>query len=131
MIVNLPFPSAALFPNRKDGKSHKTTYIPKASDRDAGFYAAKQALHDAGLRVFKPKGKNIPVYMVFCPREGNEPDLDNCLAACKPMIDGVARALVVNDKRFRPILIDFGPPNKQGSTIMSLDVTIRVASDIP
>ncbi len=35
-------------------------------------------------------------------------DLDNALASCKPMIDGLAIGLGINDKNFRPITIDRG-----------------------
>lgn len=57
---------------------------------------------------------NIPLWMTFCPPTAAKRDLDNCLAACKAYLDGVAEAWGVDDSRFRPITIDFGAKVKGG-----------------
>lgn len=40
--------------------------------------------------------------------------MDNALASIKAGIDGISEAWGVNDKMFRPILIDMGPVEKNG-----------------
>lgn len=44
----------------------------------------------------------IPLTVVFNPPNRRPRDLDNCIAAIKSGMDGLADALSVNDRRFRP-----------------------------
>jgi crossover junction endodeoxyribonuclease RusA len=46
--------------------------------------------------------------IVFYPPDRRARDLDNCLAAIKSGLDGVADAWAINDRLFRPLTIDFG-----------------------
>lgn len=57
-----------------------------------------------------PEG-NIKLSIMFCAPNA-KPDLDGCLSAIKSGLDGVADGLGVNDKRFRPITMDFAAPDK-------------------
>jgi crossover junction endodeoxyribonuclease RusA len=45
--------------------------------------------------------------ILFYPPNRQARDLDNCLAAIKSGLDGVADAWMVNDRLFRPLTIDF------------------------
>lgn len=45
----------------------------------------------------------ITVEMEFCPPDRRPRDLDNMIASSKALLDGLALALGVNDKRFRLI----------------------------
>lgn len=45
--------------------------------------------------------------ILFYPPNRQARDLDNCLAAIKSGLDGVADAWDINDKLFRPLTIDF------------------------
>lgn len=66
--------------------------------------------------ITKPRdvSKLTGIEIIFNPPRMNR-DLDNCLASCKAMLDGIAQAWECNDKIFRPITIDFGERDKQGS----------------
>jgi len=48
-------------------------------------------------------------------------DIDNCLAASKSLLDGMADALQVNDKFFRPIEIDWVEGKKPGALIVEIE----------
>ena len=44
--------------------------------------------------------------ITFFTPDNRKRDLDNLLAAMKPALDGMARAIGVDDALFRPLLID-------------------------
>ncbi len=117
MIVKLPFPDAALFPNRKNGKHWSASQPAKVAAREYGYFAAKQAM--AGFSVADGK---IPLSIVFAPPDARKRDLDNMLAAMKPALDGIAAALGVDDSRFRPVTIDVGDVGKPGAVILAVGV---------
>lgn len=54
--------------------------------------------------------------MFYPPHSGY--DLDNCLAALKSGLDGMADGLKVNDRMFRPITIDFGDVVPGGEVVI-------------
>lgn len=56
---------------------------------------------------------HLPVNLIFHPPDKHSRDLDNCLAAFKSGLDGIADALGINDKRFQ-ILMRFGEPVRGG-----------------
>lgn len=66
-----------------------------------------------------PNG-NIHLLITFCPPSKRAMDLDNCLAAIKSGIDGLADAWGINDKRFYPITIDWGEVIKDGCVKISI-----------
>lgn len=120
MIVRLPFPDASLMPNRKNGKHWSAAYAPKAAQHDAAYYTTKQAMQD-----WKAPEGNIALSLLYLTPDKRHRDLDNLLAGSKALIDGMARALGVDDKRFRPILIDAAPGPKGGALIAAVGVEIR------
>ena len=119
MIVSLPFPDASLFPNRKNGK-HWT--VTKEIKRLARECAVKATEHAYG--TFSQHDGTIPISIVFVGPDGRHRDLDNCLAAAKPQIDGIADALGVNDRLFRPILVDYIKGDAPGAMIVAIGVQI-------
>ena len=108
MKIILPWFPAELTPNNKNGRRWtSTSKIKKKYREDCRLCALGNKIeHD----------NNIPLSIVFHP-PNRRMDLDNCLASIKAGIDGVADALGVNDKRFRPITIDFAEPNKNNPHI--------------
>jgi crossover junction endodeoxyribonuclease RusA len=91
-------------PNRKNGTHWAKTKGSKDNARDEAFYLTKalfktQALHTNGL---------IPLAITFVQSDKRHRDLDNLLAASKPAIDGIAKALNVDDSIFEPITIKRG-----------------------
>ena len=120
MIVRLPFPPAELSPNRKNGKYWGSTITAKKSQREAAFYATKQA----AVAFSAPTGY-IPLSLLFLTPDKRHRDLDNLLASAKSAIDGMAQAIGIDDSRFKPILIDFAHgPDKVGALIAAVGVQI-------
>lgn len=54
----------------------------------------------------------IAVNLLFNAPDKRHRDLDGCLSACKAALDGIAQAIGVDDKYFRPITIDWGNGTK-------------------
>ncbi len=91
MIV-LPYPAKALWPNGRAHWAEKAREVKK--HRQWAMIAAKAA----SLRV---GDSPIPVHVVCHPKKTSvDPDKDNIVAACKSYIDGIAKALGVDDKHF-------------------------------
>ena len=125
MILRLPFPPASLFPNRKNGKHWTTTKQIKQAMRESARNATETA-----CGAFSDDGKAIPLSIVFVAPDARHRDLDNCLAAAKPQIDGIADALGVYDKPFRPILIDYIKGDKPGAMLVAVGVQIITSLSI-
>ena len=115
MIIELPYPNAELMPNRRLGKHWSATKSAKDSALNTAFYLTKQAcmgikFHDAP----------IALTLTFVQSDKRNRDLDNLLAASKQNLDGVARALGIDDKLFEPITIKRGYNKLQSATILEL-----------
>lgn len=121
MIVRLPFPDSKLFPNRKNGKSWLSTARIKTEQREAAYLCTLAALKTTGGTNFEG---NIPLSIVYMPPDKRHRDLDNLLAASKALIDGMAQALGVDDKRFKPILVDSVYCGGEGCAIAAVGITI-------
>ena len=88
MKVFLDWPYGSLWPN------NRPHWASKAKATQAYRFAAKVQLRNAALG---------PIRITFCPKSrGPMPDMDNCIASFKAGQDGIADALGVNDRRFRP-----------------------------
>lgn len=94
MLV-LPWPPKELSPNARVHRLAKARVA--RTYREACWALTKQS-------KLKPGGMHLKI--TFVPPTKQPRDLDNCLAAIKSGLDGVADALGVNDKAFRPITID-------------------------
>ena len=122
MIIRLPFPDRALSPNRKAGRSWRTTAEAKAQARDAGFVAAKQALSQGPLQSSADGW--IPLSLVFVTPTKHRRDLDNMLGSAKHVLDGMAAGLGIDDSMFKPVLVDWVAGDKPGAIIAAVGVTI-------
>ena len=101
MIITLPWPDMSLMPNRKNGRHWGGTQAAKVQARQDGYYAAMSAKRgDIAL------GDTIPLRITFAAPDKRHRDLDNLLACQKHALDGIAQALGVDDKQFRPITIN-------------------------
>jgi crossover junction endodeoxyribonuclease RusA len=120
MIIRLPFPAPELFPNRKNGKHWGATSGIKTQQHDAGYWATKQA----ATNYLAPDGF-IPLSLMFVTPDKRHRDCDNMLAASKALLDGVALAIGIDDKRFKPVLVDWVHGNdKVGALIAAVGVKI-------
>ena len=125
LVVRLPFPDASLFPNRKNGKSWKSTNTAKLTQKECGFYATKQA----ATGFVTPSGY-IPLSLLYLTPDGRHRDCDNLLAASKALIDGLAQAIGVDDKKFRPVLVDWiRGTDKAGALIAGVGVQMSLAME--
>jgi crossover junction endodeoxyribonuclease RusA len=117
MIIKLPFPDASLFPNRMRGSFHNSTDA-KQKQRDAAFYITKAA------GAYKPESGHIPLSLLFVMPDKRNRDCDNMLAASKWLLDGMAKALGIDDKRFKPLLVDWVHGSAPGALIAAVGVSI-------
>lgn len=111
LTLVLPWPDMRLMPNRKNGRHWGGVQAAKERARRDGRVVAVAEL---GLRRFIG-GERIPVKVTFMSPDRRARDLDNLLACIKPQIDGIAKALGIDDRRFRPLMVDDGvDPAKRG-----------------
>ena len=67
------------------------------------------------------KEKHYSLAFTFCPPDARRRDLDNYLAHEKCRVDGIAKALGIDDSQFRPITIDWGEKVKGGKVIVEIN----------
>ena len=100
MRIELDFPPAELFPNRAKGTHWAKLYQLRSDYRDNSTFLAKHQ-----IKNWKHDGGDIRLKLTFIMSDKRMRDADNCLAAVKGALDGLADALMVNDKFFQPIEI--------------------------
>lgn len=93
--VELPWPSRALSPNNGHGHYMVKHRAKKAYRNTAYALSLQQRL------MLVPEDAELRVAMEFRPPVVRNRDQDNLIAAMKSGLDGIARALRVNDNRFR------------------------------
>ena len=124
LIVRLPFPDKKLMPNKKNGKHWTSTAANKDAQKRDAYIFTGDALRKAGPQTWN---EHIPLSLLYLKPDKRHRDLDNLLAASKALIDGMALALGVDDKRFKPILIDSVLGSKDGGLIAAVGVKIESA----
>lgn len=93
--VDLPWPHKLLWPNGSTGNRYHKSRETKAH-KEWAWAAAKAA------KLVAPDGR-IPVQLIFYPKpRGPAPDKDNCQASAKAYLDGIAKAMGVDDRLFDP-----------------------------
>jgi crossover junction endodeoxyribonuclease RusA len=124
MIINLPFPDKRLFPNRKNGKHWTTVSGVKGTQFNQSYLLTKAA------GAFTPTKEFIPLSLMFVTPDKRHRDLDNMLAASKSILDGVAKALGIDDRRFKPILVDWVHGKPPGALIASVGVNLETTQNL-
>lgn len=117
--VELPFPSPGLMPNRRMGKHWTGTHEAKGK----AFNDAHVLTYDAVRRHsghWHPTGGQVPITLTFCPPDKRRRDLDNMLAALKHALDGVAAALLMDDREFEPVTLKRGDVRKGGAVVLEV-----------
>jgi crossover junction endodeoxyribonuclease RusA len=117
-VIVLDFPPKDLFPNRASGKHWGSLYKLKSDYRESSTWLAKSQLGD-----WKHNGNPIVLTMAFHMPDKRWRDADNCLAAAKAGIDGLADALMINDRTFNPIVVQRILGEKPGKLIITLEAT--------
>lgn len=123
LIVKLPFPDSRLSPNRKNGKHWTSTVGIKNAQKEHAAWLTKEAIRLAGPQDWGQG--NIPVSLLFLCPDKRARDLDNLLAASKALLDAVAQELGVDDRRFKPLLLDSVLGPKEGGLIAAVGVHIE------
>jgi crossover junction endodeoxyribonuclease RusA len=120
LTINLPFPNSKLSPNRAKGLHWAKTSAIKKEQLANAYSLTQKAIADAGRSWFNPLTGQIPLTVTFCEPDKRMRDLDNCLSSAKNAIDGIAMALMINDKNFSPITIKRGAVVKGGLVIVEV-----------
>jgi len=117
IVIRLPWPDTSLMPNRKNGKHWASTHQLKVRARQTGYFATMVAMKEEHHNITT----RVPVKVTFVAPDKRSRDLDNLLACIKPQLDGVANALGVDDKLFRPIVLDDAVDvNREGFLIVEI-----------
>lgn len=125
LVIRLPFPDPLLFPNRKNGRGYKATLTAKQRQRDDAYILTLAAKRASDFSV--EPGAKIPLSIVFVEPSNHHRDLDGCLSAAKSQIDGMAKALGVDDNVFQPVMLDRGGVGAPGAMICAVGVQIQSA----
>lgn len=116
VIVELPFPDRRLNPNSSKGKHWAATVaLRKAARADAAVLTRA-----AGAGGLFTTSQELAIVITFIQPDRRARDRDNLLAACKPMLDGVADALGVNDSQFEPVTIRREYGKKPGAVVVEI-----------
>ncbi|MFC3338797.1 hypothetical protein [Paracandidimonas soli] len=114
LTITLPCVDPELMPNRKNGKHWASTQSAKVRARQDGYMATQSALGRNKLLL----SKTVPLKVTFVMPDNRHRDLDNMLAASKASLDGIAQALGIDDKCFRPITIDAATDTKKQGFVL-------------
>lgn len=115
--IELPWPAAALSPNRKNGNHWGTVHAIKSKRVVGARVLTMLAMQQAG---FVPLPGALPMKATFCPPDKRRRDLDNLLAAMKPDFDGVSQALGVDDQHFHPLTLCRGDKVENGRVVLEV-----------
>ena len=114
ITIDLPYPHKALWPN---GRAHWGTKSTQTQKHRQWAHLATLAETNAS---FVPSAIKL---IVHAKPKGPLPDRDNCIAACKALLDGVADALGVNDQDFPALTVEFASP-REGRFVLVLSPTL-------
>lgn len=114
LTIKLPCVDPELMPNRKNGKHWGATQSAKVRSRQDGHMAALEALGRDKLLL----SQTVALKITFAMPDNRHRDLDNLLASQKHALDGIAQALGVDDRCFRPITIDVATDTKKQGFVL-------------
>lgn len=102
--ISLPWPSADLSPNRSSPGNWRAHARAKKSAKNAAWGFTKAVMSAMGLRHGAVTGP-VAVTLTFHPLMDRGRDVDNMQARMKAGLDGIALALGIDDKHFRPVSV--------------------------
>lgn len=115
--IKLPWPHKSLFPNAKGGRHWSAFQVQKEKARAVGLMLTKTALGAHKIELSEREPLRITFYMPNRIRR----DVDGMHGAIKHHLDGMAKALGVDDSIFRPVTLDVDlDPAKQGYVIVEV-----------
>lgn len=107
----LPWPDKVLNPNQR------RHWAVKKDAKIAARGMAYSIAYNIGIKL--DPGKYYQVDLMFCPPNSQIRDMDNMVASMKSALDGMCRALGIDDRMIRPVP-DWGPVVEGGK----VEVTI-------
>lgn len=117
LTIKLPWVDSRLMPNRKNGRHWGGSQDAKVRARQDGHMSTLAALGRNKMLL----SKTVGVRITYAAPDNRHRDLDNLLAASKASLDGIAKALGVDDKCFRPITLDAAvDTQKQGFVLVEI-----------
>lgn len=102
-----PWPPKELSPNARVHWAVKSREAKKL----------KNASWAITMQVNPTVSEAVRLQMVFRPPSHRRIDLDNCIARCKAMIDGISLALGIDDSYFH-LSVSMGEPIKGGAVMV-------------
>lgn len=119
--VKLPWPESGLWKNRSAGQHWSVGYESRRDQRLQGKVLAIEAMqalfsHHADGFLIAP-GTHLVIY-VFHPENRHAFDMNGAYSALKNIEDGVADALGINDRLFRPIILMDGAIRERACVMM-------------
>ena len=117
LTIQLSWPAPQLSPNRQ--QHHMVLHRYKKAAKTEAWAATKSALstnHD-----WAPAGDLVKLHLIAHPKPtGPHPDADNFIASCKGFIDGIAKALDINDRDFEAPTITWADKCERGKLFVVL-----------
>lgn len=117
--VELPYPHKLLWPNGSRGHVQSVA-SEKRKHKLWADLAALEAVQIAGIatRYAEYCGGSVAAdtpplrlnFVIHAKPKGPLPDRDNCVAAAKAYLDGIAQRLGVNDRMFAAPTVEFATP---------------------
>lgn len=117
LTIELSWPSPILWPNARVYRLQKSSAARAA--RDEGYICTLAALEAGPPPPLNDRHGDIPVRIVGHKPAERGQDRDNFQAALKSQLDGIAAALGVNDKKFKPS-VEWGEPRPFGGVTITV-----------
>ena len=115
--IRFPFPDMRLSANGRADRRYLTDIRQEA--RRTGYYLAKEH------RLAFSGEKFLELYMLVCPPDRRRRDDDNVLSAFKSALDGIFRALELDDNLIRRTVIERGDVEPGGAIyVMLSEITV-------
>ena len=119
LVIELKWPAKELSPNSR--VHHMVLARIKKAAREDANWSTRIALGIASGYTFGHDGaSDIILNQIAHPPDKRDRDRDNLDHAMKAYRDGIADALGVNDKHFRPTGIQWGDPVRGGLIIITV-----------
>ncbi|TXH53911.1 MAG: endodeoxyribonuclease RusA [Desulfurellales bacterium] len=122
----MPWPDARLSPNYRS-RSHWPVTAAKKAARETASVMTTCAVPLRDKKALRERTDQIRMTITFVPPDRRHRDDDNMIASLKAARDGIADALGVNDRRFRPNYV-FAEPEKPGRVEVEIIHTIAAES---
>jgi len=112
--VELGWPPSEVAVNRSKGRAWQSSYRARKDGYREGYFAALEAL--GGNRFARADSYRLIAYM--CPPDRRRRDLDNIIAAMKHALDGVCRALEIDDSEIVEVCVYKSSPKPGGKIVV-------------